>query len=163
MTEKNENNMIKKAQEKLTPRERWLIVIVMALLVTGVIASAFENINVRHKHKNVVSDIACGDSSMMVLINDVNTGQERLVELNLAKLSSHSIEKYKSLRVGDTVFLITNYGENAQYYNSEYFLDGVDLKINEDTFKARKEHERMLEAQRKFNKIKQAQTDTIIR
>lgn len=96
---------------------------------------------IEHEHKNVITGIGSYDNKKMIMLNDVDTDQERILFFNRLDADTSF---YKYFRLDDTVKIITGgvYSGDGYYQdNTILYQDAIGLQYNIDTICARHEHE----------------------
>lgn len=104
-----------------------------------------------NEHKNVITGIISFGNQKALLLEDVESGQERFCKLNNTYFNAMAFNDFKYLHLDDTVTIMTG-GDflHEDYYQENVFLnDGfLGIKYNQDSISARKHREQ-------FSKLKQ--------
>ena len=114
-------------------RNNWKILALLALMACAGCK--------RYEHKNVIQDIVKTNDKVAFLLNDAETGDERIYTVYF---NQGYFLDFDYLRPGDTVKLILGKMRNDEYYQKNRMLAPrvVTMEYNQDTIIARKEREK---------------------
>jgi hypothetical protein len=103
----------------------------------------------KYEHKNVITGIGTVEKQKILLVNDVNTNQERIYPISREYEQKHP-DVLEYLQTGDTViFTIVVMKYSDSHYTKNLILDNdfVGMRYNSDSIYARQQRE-------KFNQLK---------
>ena len=135
---------------KINPKYK-LMVLLSLLLVTGC---------TRYEHKNVILDIKKDGTKRDVLIQDVETGIERIFvadEYRYGRVVSGLYSDYDYLTKGDPVTIVVGgiYSDKAYTDYRVLSSDELTLLYNTDSVFNRRQRKRYAEAKIKFDNMEQ--------
>lgn len=104
----------------------------------------------KYEHKNVITGIGAIENQKILLLDDVETGVERIY--NVPK----TCDFYDWLQLGDTVIIYV-YNRLERYYQKDLVLGESDVRLryNTDSIYARKQRKKFTDMKQKMSKENQ--------
>ena len=134
---------------------RYVLLTTMPFLVFGFNSCTKQE----HQHKNVITGIGTFNEHKIIMLNDIETGQERIYQFSDKKEPVF----FDYLRLNDTVKIITSgvYSGDG-YYKDNFILreDAVGIEYNDDSIYARMQRKQFDEYKQKISPASEIKQET---